>query len=79
MFKKGVCFGSELDSGSVAYRCLKEGGVDCGSVAYSGEEGGYILERWVDFGRVAYLRGGVYSGKAGQILGGRDRSWEHRI
>ena len=43
------------------------------SVAYSGSEGG-ILEGWVDYGRVAYLRrggrpifseGGVDSGRAG--------------
>ena len=49
-------------------------GVDYGSVAYSGLEGdrGYILERWVDYGRDAYLRGGgifweggVDSGRAG--------------
>ena len=38
--QKGACFGSEVDSGSVAYRCLRGGGVDYGSVAYSGEEGG---------------------------------------
>ena len=31
------------------------------SVAYSGSEGG-ILEGWVDYGRVAYLRrGGIFS------------------
>ena len=34
-----MCFGLEVDSGSVAYGCLTEGGVDYGSVAYSGEEG----------------------------------------
>ena len=50
--------------------CLKEGifwegGVDYGSVAYSGEEGGYILEGGLDSGRDAYLRGG------GHIVGGR--------
>ena len=40
MFKKGVCFGSEVDSENGAYKYLREGGVDYGSVAYSGEEGG---------------------------------------
>ena len=35
-----LCFGSEVDSGSVTYRWLREGGVDYGSVAYSGEKGG---------------------------------------
>ena len=39
MFKKGVCFGSEVDSWSVAYRCLREGGVDYESVAYNGVGG----------------------------------------
>ena len=57
MFKKGVSSGSEVDSGSVSYRCLREGGVDYGSVAYSGEEGGIF---WRDSGRVAYLRGGIF-------------------
>ena len=41
-----------------------EGGVDYWSVSYSSEEGGYILEGGLDFGRDAYLRG-VYSGRAG--------------
>ena len=43
-------------------------------VSHNGEERGYIVERWVDSGRVAYLRGGgggifweggVHSGRAG--------------
>ena len=45
-------------------------------VSHNGEERGYIVERWVDSGRVAYLRGGgifweggVDSGRAGWILG----------
>ena len=56
---------------SVAYRCLREGGVDYGSVAYSDEEGGIF---WRDSGRVAYLRGCIYwegevdTGRAGWIL-----------
>ena len=64
--KKGVSSESEVDSG--AYRCLREGGVDYGSVAYCGEEGGIF---WRDSGRVAYIRGsifwegGVDSGRAG--------------
>ena len=38
--------------------------MDSGSVAYSGEEGGYILEGGLDSGRDAYLRG-VHSARAG--------------
>ena len=34
------------------------GGVDYGSVAYGGEEGGYILEGGLNSGRDAYLLGG---------------------
>ena len=34
------------------------GGVDYGSVAYGGEEGGYILEGRLNSGRDAYLLGG---------------------
>ena len=41
------------------------------SSGYSGSEGG-ILEGWVDYGRVTYLR------RKGYILGGR-RFWEGRI
>ena len=41
-----------------------EGGVDYGSVAYSGEEGGCILVGGLDSGRDAYLRG-AHSGRAG--------------
>ena len=52
---------------------FQEGGVDYGSVAYSGEEWGYILEGLVDSERVAYLREGWY------ILGGRGRFWEGGI
>ena len=52
------------------YGCLKEGifwegGENYGSIANSGEEGGYILEGGLDSGRDAYLRGGGYSGSAG--------------
>ena len=55
-------------------RCLMEGifwegGVDYWSVAYSGGEGGYILEGGLDSGRDAYLKGR-------HILGGRGRFWE---
>ena len=50
-----------------------QGGVDYGSVAYSGEEGGYILEEGLDSGRGAYpwgrgcifWEGRVDSGRAG--------------
>ena len=72
MFKRGVYFGSEVDSGSVAYRCLKgggifwEGGVDYGSVAYSSSEEGIL---WRD-GRL--WEGRVSKGR-GYILGGRSR------
>ena len=51
--KGGVCFGSEVYSGSVAYRCLRERGVDYGSVAYSGEEVGIF---WKD----GYILGGSH-------------------
>ena len=70
MFKKGVCFGSEVDSGSVAYRCLREGGLDYGSVAYSGEEGGifwrdgYILGGRISEGGGIFWEGGVDSERA---------------
>ena len=43
-------------------------------VSHNGEERGYIVERWVDSGRVAYLRGG-----GGYILGGRGTFWEGGI
>ena len=55
-----------MDSSSVpptvTYGCLKEGifwegGLDYGSVAYSGEEGRFILEGGLDSGEDAYLRG----------------------
>ena len=58
-----------------AYGCLKEGifwegGENYRSIAYSGEEGGYILEGGLDSGRDAYLRGG-----GGHILGVQGRFW----
>ena len=66
MFKKGVCFGSEVDSGSVSYRCLREGGLDYGSVAYSGEEGGiFWRDGYILGGRISEGGGGIYSGRVG--------------
>ena len=41
---------------------LGGGGVDYGSVAYSGEEGGHVLEGGLHSGRDAYLRGGGEGG-----------------
>ena len=81
----GVYFGRErwipVVSHSRIYRCLKEGifwegGVDFGSVAYSGEKGGYIMQGGVDSGREAYL----YKGwGGGYILEGRGTFWEGGI
>ena len=74
MFKRGVYFWPGRvgfrECPIVAYGSLKdaifwEGGVDYKSVACSGEEGEYILERGLDSGRDAYIRG--------HILGGRGR------
>ena len=74
MFKRGVYIGREggfRECPTVAYGYLKEGifwegEVDYGSVAYSGEEGGYILEEGLDSVRDAYLRGrGAYSRRVG--------------
>ena len=42
---------------------FKGGGIYYVSVAYNGSEGG-ILGGWVDYGRAAYLRRGVYSRRA---------------
>ena len=54
---------------SVAYRCLRGGGgcimVGRRRLCERCMQKGYILEEWVNYGRVAYLRGGVYSQRAG--------------
>ena len=57
--KWGYILGRRVNYVSVACRgdIFWEGGVDYVSVAYSGSERG-ILEGWVDYGRVTYLRGG---------------------
>ena len=63
MFKKG----SEVYSGSVAYKCLREGGVGYGwecrlKVVKKGIYSGGMGRFWV--GRIS-KGGGVYSGRAG--------------